>query len=151
MVNLSPCFTRGASIALFCMLTFSPVGADAGMTPEEVKKFNDYKAKAEKGDSDAQRIVGSFYNAGRGVEIDLVKALEWLSKAAASNDSKAQFELGAYYMMSYRGDERFVKATDWFRKAAEQGHVIAQLNLASFFSTGLWRVPKDQVQAVYWS
>ncbi len=48
------------------LLALSP--AHAGMTPEEVKAFEGYKALAEKGDRDAQYNLGNSYLNGEGVD-----------------------------------------------------------------------------------
>ena len=47
---------------LFGLMALSP--AHAGMTPEEVKAFEGYKAQAEKGDRVAQFNLGVCYDKG---------------------------------------------------------------------------------------
>ena len=45
------------------------------MTPEKVKEFEGYKAKAEKGDAKAQYALGVCYEQGLGVVVDFIQAL----------------------------------------------------------------------------
>ena len=65
---------------LLGLLALSP--AHAGMTPEEVKAFEGYKAQAEKGDRVAQHNLGYQYFKGSGVAKDFVQAVSWYRKAA---------------------------------------------------------------------
>lgn len=46
-------------------------------------------AEAEEGDVDAQYAAGLIYAEGRGVEIDLVQAYFWLTRAADQGDADA--------------------------------------------------------------
>ena len=50
------------SAILLAFMASLPSSAFAGMTPQEVKAFAGYKAKAEKGDADAQFNLGYFYS-----------------------------------------------------------------------------------------
>ena len=95
--------------------------AYAGMTPEEVRQFKTYKARAEQGNANAQGWVGYYYNNGFGVARDQVQAVYWFSKAAAQGDSYSQYILGLRYA---RGDgvaKDCVQAVALWRKAADQG------------------------------
>ncbi len=65
---------------LAVLLALSPV--QAGMTPEEVKSFDIYRARADKGESVAQFIRGYYYESGKGVDMDDVQAAFWYHKAA---------------------------------------------------------------------
>ena len=68
------------------------------MTPEEVKAFEGAKAKAEKGDVDAQYNLGNYYREGIGVARDFPKAVSWYRKAAELGDARAQYSLGNCYI-----------------------------------------------------
>lgn len=60
-------------------------------------KFADYKAKAEKGDAEAQLIVGMCYSMGEGgVKQDHKEALKWLQMAAKQNNYQAQYIISVY-------------------------------------------------------
>ena len=82
---------------LFAVLVFLPSSAHAGMTPAEVKAFNDIKAKAENGDASAQSYLGFYYNNGLGVAKNNVQAVYWFRKAAAQGDTYAEYILGMRY------------------------------------------------------
>ena len=85
------------SAVLLAVLVFLPLSASAGMTPEEVKVFNENKAKAERGDRVAQYNLGNAYAYGRGVAKDGVQAVKWYRKAADQGYALAQFDLGRCY------------------------------------------------------
>jgi TPR repeat protein len=61
------------------------------------KEFADLRAKAEKGDADAQGILGSTYNFGQGVDKDQAEAVKWFRKAAEQGEEDAQYNLGVCY------------------------------------------------------
>src|ERR1035437_3734238 len=84
------------------------------------KRFEETKAKAEKGDAVAQFNLGSDYFSGQGVAEDKVEAVKWYRKAAEQNVALFQYNLGCCYRdgMGVTKDE--VEAARWFRKAAEQ-------------------------------
>ena len=46
------------------------------------KKFEETKAKAEKGDAVAQSLLGFMYQYGEGVQKDFKEAVKWYRKAA---------------------------------------------------------------------
>ena len=75
---------------LLGVLACLPASVDAGMTAEEVKAFEGFRAKAEKGDALAQFETGCCYDAGVGVPKDLVEAVRWYHKAAEQGDNLAQ-------------------------------------------------------------
>ena len=61
--------------------------------------FAEYKAKAEKGDAEAQLIVGMCYSMGEGgVKQDDKEALKWLQMAAKQNNYQAQYIISVYCM-----------------------------------------------------
>lgn len=61
--------------------------------------FAEYKAKAEKGDAEAQLIVGMCYSAGEGgVKQDDKEALKWLQMAAKQKNYQAMYVLSVYCM-----------------------------------------------------
>lgn len=125
--------------------------------------FQEYKAKAEQGDAEAQYKVGDCYFHGKGVKLDEADAMKWYRQAAEQNHSKAQWALGNYYhqksMMrsfllksyanafgSWEADREAVK---WLRKAAEQNEFAAFYPLGLHYSRGLG-VEKDSKEAWKW-
>ena len=89
------------SAVLLAVLAFLPTAAFAGMTPEEVKAFEGYKAKAAQGDIQAQSNLGYCYDNGEGVAKDEVEAVKWYRKAADQGNTMAQFNLGYCYANGY--------------------------------------------------
>ena len=134
---------------LLGLLALSP--AHAGMTPEEVKAFEGYKAQAEKGDRVAQTSLGYCYDNGEGVAKDQVKAVSWWRKAAEQGYAIAQANLGYCYAKGEGVAKDDVKAVSWYRKAAEQGVASAQTSLGYCYATGEG-VAKDEIEAyAYWN
>ena len=146
---------RWAFLVLLGLLAFSPARAIAGMSPEEVKKFNDCKAKAEKGDANAQNILAGYYLYSEGVAGDMAQAVFWWRKGAELGDAGAICNLGIFYFhiknknVSDRTEADVAQAVLWWRKGAELGYSCSQTNLARCYHYGNG-VAKDMVQAVSW-
>ncbi len=82
---------------LLVLMFFSAAVSFAGMRPEEVKLFEDYKAKAETGDPEAQGNLGWCYFSGSGVAKDAAEGIKWWRKAAERGNAASQQNLGAAY------------------------------------------------------
>jgi len=78
---------------LLGLLTLSPAKAAGDWQPWSPEE----QAKAEKGDAQAQYILGNCYGNGLGVAKDKVEAVKWYRKAADQGHAKAQFNLGTCY------------------------------------------------------
>ena len=137
---------RIGSALLLSLFAFMPVMSQAGMTPDEVKKFEVYKVKAEKGDANAQYNLGVFYYYGVGTEKKWVEAVKWYRKAAQAGSALAQFNLGCCCLYGNGVEKDEVEAVKWIRKAAEQGVAEAQVNLGSCLYQGKG-VAKDEIEA----
>ena len=140
-------------VATVGLLALLPMQALAGMTPEEVKVFEGYKAKAETGDRVAQFNLGNCYANGEGVAKDQVQAMSWYRKAAEQGYAEAQVQLGYCYVnlgFCYHIGKGVAKdqvqAMSWYRKAAEQGLAYAQYILANGYYNGEG-VAKDEIEA----
>ena len=85
---------RLSGLLLFLMLiaTTFRLSTQAG---EVDRKFEDTKAKAEKGDAIAQWSLGTAYHKGEGVTKDDAEAAKWFRKAAEQNYAQAQRNLGS--------------------------------------------------------
>ncbi len=95
--------------------------------------------------------TGCNYRDGKnGVTKDLVKAVEYLTKAAEQNHASAQADLGECYYYGKGVNENNYKAVEWFRKAAEQGNASAQAYLGNYYYYGYGVVTKDYDKAVEW-
>lgn len=135
---------------IFCaLLALLPITNYAGMTPEEVKVFNDYKLKAEKGDPNAQIHLGGYYADGKGVLKDEVEALKWYRKSADQGYPVGQFAMGVFYRKGILVSRDDVEGVKWYRKAAEQGYAPAQMGIGLSYGLGEG-VPRDLVEAYAW-
>ena len=104
----------------------------ASSTIEEIK------AKAEKGDAQAQFQLGICYFFGKGVATNYTESIEWIRKSADQGFAQAEYILGVGYTKGDLGllpkDE--AEAVKWYQKAAEQGFAEAQDNLGYMCFSG---------------
>ena len=82
---------------LLVVMSFSAAVSFAGMRPEEVKLFEEYKAKAEMGDPEAHGSLGWCYFSGSGVIKGVTEGIKWWRKAAERGNAVAQQNLGSAY------------------------------------------------------
>jgi uncharacterized protein len=73
---------------------------------------------ADRGNAEAQTLVGSMYALGEGVPQDYAAAIKWYGEAAARGDAGAQFGLGGLYLFGNGVPQDFVQAHKWFSLAA---------------------------------
>jgi TPR repeat protein len=96
----------------------------AGHYAEALEKA---RAAAEKGDANAQALLGRAYYEGVGVTRSYPTALIWLNKAVAKNNPDAMFFLGLMYEHSRGVGEDLPKALALFDRAAALGQRYAQM------------------------
>jgi TPR repeat protein len=107
-----------------------------------------YRLAAEKGDVQAQRLLGSLYADGKGVAPDEVQAVAWYSKAAGKGDALAQSKLGAMYATGGGGlAQNDQEAARLFKLSADQGDPLGQAWLAFFYENGRGGFPKSDQDA----
>ena len=123
----------------------------AQQTDTDRKRFEEIKAKAEKGDAEAQCNLAQCYDGGISVGItnDFHEAVKWYRKAADQGHVDAQYNLGIYHAIGIGIAKDSAEAAKWFRRAAEQGHVDSQYHLGVFFNEGTG-LPKDPIEATKW-
>lgn len=108
------------------------------------------RANAEKGDPQAQALVGLMYVEGKGVPQDDRQALVWLRKAADKDVPEAQYTVGLFYSQGRGGLKKSDKeAFIWWKRAAAAGYAEAQHDLGVCYrdATGTER---DHTAAVKW-
>jgi len=129
---------------LLILFVLLPVNAVAAKS-----KYDKYIKAAQKGDADAQYIIGTCYWDGwNGVSADKAQAASWFRKAAEQGHAKAQCELGFCYKgYGIPADEK--QQFYWFRKSAEQGYAKAQNFLGDCYGYGIG-VSEDFAQAAHW-
>jgi TPR repeat protein len=119
------------------------------------KAFESYKKAAEKGDVEAQFILGSMYKNGYGVTKDEREAIEWYKEAADGEHAAAQRMLGWIYKKGNCGEKQdgetslkwYKKAFESYKKAADKEDVEAQFILGSMYKNG-YGVPKNEKKAI---
>jgi TPR repeat protein len=109
-----------------------------------------FKEAAEKGNRNAQFILGRMYLEGDLVKPDAPKAQKWLSKAAVADDPTAQCLLGWLLHEGKPGVRRDVPASMmWLKRSAGNGDNIAREGLVKIYREGLG-VPKSEQEAAKW-
>lgn len=96
-----------------------------------------FKKEADRGNTMAQAIVGTFYLKGLSVEQDSQQAVKWLERAAKKNID-AQAELGRIYQNGIGDIEiDYKKAAYWYRKELNSYEKRAQTgNVDMQYHTG---------------
>ena len=118
----------------------------------EVKSFEDYRAKAEQGQAEAQYYLGMIYRTGsHGVAKDVPVSVTWLTKSAEQGHSRAQYYLGRTYF-DFDGNTSGVakdtrNAVSWWGKAAAQGDADAQEALGFCYAKGFGGLVKNEIEA----
>lgn len=146
MTTLSVSFFSWAFLFLLGLLTFSPIGASAGMSPEEVKKFEEFKLLAERGDAVAQFELGRCYHLGLGTQVEKGTAFLWWKKSAEQGNADAQVRYGTCFGNGDVVKMDWKQAFNWWLKASEQGMSIAHNNLGYCLENGKG-TKKDVVEA----
>ena len=97
---------------------------------------------------EAQYVVGTMYQQGKGVDKSNSKAREWWHMAAENGDANAQHYLGIIYSAKI-GSKDLAEAAKWYRKAASQGVAKSQFALGLIYEKGKG-VKKDLAEAAKW-
>jgi uncharacterized protein len=146
-------FSTTLVLSLVCLTTPAwadfQAGIDAYNRGDYATALREIRPLAEKGDADAQSILGLLYDSGRGVPQDTVQARQWYEKAAAQGNAPAQYNLGVMYRDGEGVPQDYAKARQWFEKAAAQADTAAQTNLGLLYYAGEG-VPQDYQQALRW-
>lgn len=95
---------------------------------------------AELGNADAQGILGNMYFEGKGLNKDLVKALEWYKKSAIQGVGTAIRGL-----LAMEQEQNYTTLMEDFMPLAEVGNKNAQLIIARFFHS-----KTDYDNAIIW-
>ncbi|WP_418319355.1 tetratricopeptide repeat protein [Piscinibacter sakaiensis] len=125
---------------------------------------------AERGQAQAQFMMGQRLAAGAESGRCHQQARDWLERAALQGHAEAQCALGSWHAQGrgptpdFVGTEGmddwvaaghgpapdFVVAREWFEKAAEQGHARAQWLLGNLYASGADGVARDAKKAMLW-
>ena len=122
---------------------------EAQQPPDTLTSEEALKARAEKGDAEAETSLGLCYYVGQGFRQDYEEAAKWFRKAAERGAAHAQYFLGLCYDEGHGVPKDSPKAAYWFTKAANQGNADAQCYLGSCYWTGVG-VRQDCAEAAKW-
>ena len=97
-----------------------------------------YLQAAQKGDIEAQFIVGGMYFKGIGTEKNSKEAFKWLYKAAVNGESTPQSQkiLGQAFLLGNVVPQNYTKSIQWYERASESGDHDAQNELAFLYYVG---------------
>jgi len=112
------------------------------------------KASAEKGNTNAQLVLGYAYANGKDAEgrsmtQDYTEAVKWYRKAADQGNAAAQLNLGLCCYNGHGMTQDYAEAMKWWCKSADQGNAYAQYNLGLCYANGQG-VTQDYTEAVKW-
>jgi len=89
-----------------------------------------WQSKGEKGDLDAQKLLGKFYRKRKTktlgeYRLNLIEALKWYEMAAKQGDPSSERELGYLLHSGNGGRQNIEEAFNCFKSAASKGDVRA--------------------------
>lgn len=101
--------------------------------------------------------IANMYLAGKGTDININSAIEWLNKAAKQDNPNAAYQLGYIYSSEkyniideQKANENYKKACLEYEKAEEENsNVTAESRLGKMYLNG-YGVEKDIQKAVIW-
>ena len=118
-------------------------------SPRQVHYAAELRERAEKGDADAQALLGFNYYKGNSVDKDYEQAHKWFLKAAGQGNSFARLGLGTMYSAGLGVERDDAAAAYWYGEAAEEGHVGCQYRLGVMYHEGRG-VEQCRIQAYKW-
>ncbi len=104
---------------------------------------------AAQGDAQAQLNLGTLYDFGQGVQMDVALAVKWYRAAATQGNQAAQFNLGMMYETGRGTPQHYADAALWYQTAAQEGLAIAQHQLGIMYLDGVG-VPVSNQLALQW-
>jgi len=138
------------SIFTFCLILIAPINSFAN--PDDwgmVQRFNTQQKLANQGNIKAMYDIGKFYERGRGVNKNMVKAAEWFQKASSGGHAAAQARLGILYFEGRGVTKNNKKAIKLLNAAAKKNVASAQFQLANMYELGA-AVSKNLNTAIFW-
>lgn len=104
---------------------------------------------AERGNADAQVLLGLIYFRGYGVPKDPGVALKWYKAASDQGNAEGQAHLGSMYLMGIGVKKNTSEALKLWKFSANQGNPGAQVSLGLAYRN-LRDVPHDFVESYKW-
>jgi TPR repeat protein len=134
---------------LLLLLVGSAVQSPGQPTATVRKEFETLKARADKGDPEAQISLAFHYAEGTGVARDPAKSAKWLRKAADQGVARAQCLLALAYANGQGVKQDKTEGARWLRRAADQGLAEAQFDLGMCYANADG-VPRNAAEAATW-
>lgn len=107
------------------------------------------RARAERGDADAQAQLARHYAGGDLVRANFAEAVDWAQKSANQSNWHGQFLLGVFHSLGHGVPQNDEEAFKWMVLSAQQGLPQAQEFLGDFYYEGRG-VTRDLVEAHKW-
>ncbi len=145
--------TYSASGALF-----DPIGEKilASVSTEqkenETREFEKLLKLANSGKEPTFFILGDYYLAGIGTQVNLAKARKWFRKSIenkASNYVDALLRMGDSYSFGNDGISDYEEAIKWYKKSAALGEPVAMERLGQYYFQG-YGTQKNSKKAMEW-
>jgi TPR repeat protein len=137
-------------VALLCAASMVLSCDHAQQGDADTKRFTILRAKAEKGEAQAQsKLADAYFHGHLGLAKNDVEALKWCRKAAEQNNPDAQYSLSLCYANGQGVTTDEAAAVKWLRRAADQDFAPAQGDLGIRYCKGQG-VEKDEVEGVKW-
>lgn len=114
------------------------------------KEIEDVRARAARGNAQAQALLGALYASGSLGRVDRRSAFKWYSKAAEAGLDVAQHDLGLMYLMGEGTARNRSVGLRLVRAAARKGYDPAAETLGQAYEAGAWGVRKNLARAVRW-
>jgi len=124
-------------------------GQEAYRRKNYSRAFSLLRPEAERGEAQAQYLVGRLYEDGFGVEQNYGEAARWYRAAAEQGDPFAQHALSVFYAVGWGVAADPAESVKWLRRSAEQGYYYAENDLGSRYRLGRG-VPQDNNLAYLW-
>ena len=134
---------------LFDLPEGEDVSSGASPTNRPADDAGELRARADRGEADAQYELGIRCSNGRGAAQDERQATAWFRKAAAQGHADAQYCLAMNYHHGLGLPADDVQAVLWYCRAAENEHAEALFALGCMYALGRG-VPEDFVEAYTW-
>jgi uncharacterized protein len=114
-----------------------------------VDELTQLRKDAERGNAEAQRLLGDRYFSGTDVAQDYTESERLYLLSAQQGNLKAQRHLGFSYYSGTGMAQDYAKAVQWLRPVAETGNPEAQVLLGSCYFLGKG-VQRDYAMAYAW-
>lgn len=112
------------------------------------KSLNHTEKLAEKGDSEAQNILGLLYANGYAVTKDLNKSFDLTKKAAEKGHPAAMANLAGKYQYGNGTEKNCEEALKWYEKGIAINHDRASLGLGKIYHYGCEDIETDYDKAL---